>query len=139
MKHGLYRIGFDVHGVIYTNPDFFRSFIGVLADAGFEVHILSGPTEAKIKRELKKYKINYHKIFSITDYCLRMGVPVRFDKKQNPFVDPYEWDRAKAWYCQEQQLALHLDDSDIYKYFFTTPYGRFFSCDTKKKQKIKVG
>lgn len=129
--------GFDIHGVIDTNPEFFAKFSKILVDAGCLVHIISGPTFNTIVEEVNRYGISHTHIFSIVDYCEAQGYPVTYDDT-GPHVDPYYWDKAKGEYAKQYAIDLHFDDSDVYRYFFKTPYARFFSRDTERVRKQRV-
>ena len=128
------KLGLDLHGVIDSAPKMFHELTKTLVLAGHEVHILTGP---KIGWHLKM-GIAYTHLFSITDYCESKGIQVEWDEHNNPHVDPYHWDKAKAEYCQEHGIDLHIDDSDAYGYFFKTPYARFYSKDTNRVKKTKI-
>ena len=120
------KIGLDVHGVItdHPNPKFLSELTKVLVEAGHEVHILTGPAENYVRKELKPFKIKFTHIFSIEDYLIEKGISFKLNKKQEKIFDSYEWDRAKADYCSKNKIDLHLDDSDVYHGFFSTPYAR---------------
>jgi len=129
------KIGIDIHGVIDTDPAFFKVLTELLVNNGHEVHIITG---SKIEREipqLKKHGISYTHLFSITDHHIKNGTKISWDKKNNPHLDTYLWDKTKAQYCKEQNIDMHFDDSDTYNYFFKTPYARYFSKDTKRVKK----
>lgn len=132
------KIGLDLHGVIDENTKFFRELTTLLVNNGHEVHILSGPIQSKILTQIKELDIKFTHIFSITDYCTKNGIEVKFDEQHNPHVDAYTWDKAKGEYCQQHEIDLHFDDSDIYLYFFKTPYARILNRDTKRVRKIQI-
>jgi hypothetical protein len=132
------KFGFDIHGVIDTNPEFFVSFADLLVTNGHEVHVISGPPKSAILAELLKLDMSFTHIFSITDHCIASGINVKYDDKGNPWVEPYSWDKAKGEYCQREGIHLHLDDSDSYGYFFKTPFSRYYSKDTSRITKIHL-
>ena len=37
-------------------------------------------------------------------------------------VDDTLWDKAKAWYCAQNDIDIHIDDSVVYGKYFTTPF-----------------
>ena len=134
------KIGLDIHGVIDSKPEFFEIFSKTLVDAGHEVHILTGPhISDKLKEYLKKLNISYTHLFSISDYHKEKGTEIHYDDKGDPHLDRWAWDSAKAEYAQQHELDLHFDDSDQYKYWFTTPYCRYYSMDTDRIKKIRIG
>jgi hypothetical protein len=132
------KIGLDIHGVIDSNINFFKILTKLLVDNGHEVHIITG---AKIENELpflKENTISYTHLFSITDYHIEKGTEITWDEKNNPHLETYAWDKAKAEYCKKENIDIHFDDSDIYNYFFKTPYARYFAKDTKKTEKLHL-
>ena len=134
-----FKVGIDFHGVIDSSPEFFAALTGCLVKAGHEVHIITGPrVTAQLTDQLKELRISFTHIFSITDKHVEAGTPMTWDDKGNPHLDAYLWDKTKAEYCKEQDINLHLDDSDVYGYFFKTPYARFFSKDTKRIRKTHI-
>jgi hypothetical protein len=132
------KIGLDLHGVIDTNPEFFSQFAKLFIDNGHEVHILSGPQEHRLREQLKQLNMPYTHLFSIVDWALDNGHNVIFDENKNGTIESYMWDRAKAEYAAKHKLDIHFDDSDIYSYFFKTPYARYLSKDTNRVKKIKI-
>jgi hypothetical protein len=135
----LLKIGFDIHGVLDTNVQFFSELTQTLVKAGHEVHVLTGPKiSQKIIDQLKDMGISYTHLFSITDYQESKGTDIVWDEHGNPHLDPYLWDKAKAEYCIQHGIQLHIDDSDSYGYFFKTPYARFYSKDTHRINKTKI-
>lgn len=133
------KIGFDIHGVIDSNTQFFAELTQTLVKAGHEVHVLTGPKiTSKITDQLKEMGIHYTHLFSITDYQESKGVDITWDEHGNPHMHAYDWDKSKAEYCETNGIQLHLDDSDTYGYFFRTPYARFYSKDTHRVKKTKL-
>ncbi|MFA6158371.1 MAG: hypothetical protein WC763_01975 [Candidatus Paceibacterota bacterium] len=132
------KIGLDLHGVVDTRPDFFKTLTKLLVDNGHEVHIITGAkSEAEMAR-IRELGISFTHLFSITDHHIKAGTALRWDEKGDPHLDPYLWDKTKAEYCKEHSIDLHLDDSDTYGYFFKTPYGRFHSKDSHRITKTKL-
>ena len=127
------KIGFDLHGVISDLPEVFK-FIGesIIKNSG-EVHILTGSNEIKAIYELREIgfikDIHYTHIFSVQDFLDRTDLP---SKSIHPkygnleYVDIW-WDRAKARYCKDNDINLHLDDTAIYGDYFGTPFARVFT------------
>lgn len=132
------RIGLDLHGVIDTNIKFYSELTALLVKNGHEVHIITGKKGHLVQPELKEKGILYTHLFSITDYHVSIGTSISWDAEGNPHMDPYTWDRTKAQYCKENNIDLHLDDSDIYNYFFKTPYARVYGKDSDRTRKIKI-
>ena len=121
------KFGLDVHGVIDTNPAFFAIYTKALVDAGHELHILTGPKRSVVEPYLKEHGIVFTHFFSIVESA--DPFKVRWEDKDNPWLDTEQWNRAKAKYCIENEIDLHVDDSDVYGTYFKTPYARFYSKD----------
>ena len=115
------KIGIDFHGVINTDPDFFRDFSQIISQHDIEIHIISGGPRDKIIQYLQEHSIRYDKVWCIFDYY-RYQNKVSFLPDGSFYVDDVLWDRAKAQYCQREKINLHIDDSDIYGRYFTTGY-----------------
>lgn len=117
------KLGLDLHGVITHNPVFFSELSKLFLRNNWEIHLITG---SKITEELKAvlhaYKIHCSAFFSISDYCKKEGVSVRYDDKGNPWLDEDVWDRTKAEYCEREKIDFHIDDSEKYGEFFVTPY-----------------
>ncbi len=133
-----FKVGIDIHGVADAKPEFFKALTKVLVDAGWEVHLITGARKSLEADIVKDIGITYTHFFSITDYHVELGTEIRWDEKNEPHLDPYQWDKTKAEYCERTGIDLHLDDSDIYQYFFKTPYARFFSKDSHRIKKTKL-
>lgn len=130
------KLGLDIHGVCDENQEFFSTLSKLLVDNGHEVHLLTGPIRERSEKEAERLKISFTHFFSITDYYQQIGLPIVFDSKGDPFMDEWHWDKAKANYCLQEGIHLHIDDSDAYGYFFKTPYARYFS-KNKRKHYVK--
>lgn len=126
------KIGVDIHGVATDARAFFVELTKTLVEAGHEVHILTGPPLEIARAEVEQLGLSYTHLFSITDYHVALGTSITFDDRGHPFMDEYLWDKTKGDYCQREGIQLHIDDSDRYNHFFTTPYARFFSKDKRK-------
>lgn len=137
-KNNKIKIGLDLHGVIDARPDFFKKLTALLVKSGHEVHIITGATIKEELPLLKKIGISYTHLFSITDYHAELGTPIVWDEIGEPHLNPYLWDKTKGEYCKKHDIDLHIDDSEIYHYFFKTPYTRFYSRDSQRTKKIKL-
>ncbi len=124
-----FKLGLDVHGVCANNPEVFGPLTKLLVNAGAEVHIITGKRfSPDFKRQLMNYGLIWTHFFSIAEQLKKDGVRPSNDDSENPhFDDKDAWDRAKARYCAEQGIDLHLDDGDNYIPHFTTPVARFHS------------
>ncbi|MDE1875121.1 MAG: hypothetical protein KGI79_03315 [Patescibacteria group bacterium] len=132
------KIGLDLHGVVDARPELFRELARALIANGHEVHIITGGRKENETALLKSFDIPYTHFFSITDHHESLGTPIEWDENGDPHLDTYLWDKTKAEYCLEHGIDLHVDDSDIYHYFFKTPYTRFYTKDSYRNKKIHL-
>mgnify|MGYP006374392659 FL=1 len=116
------KIGLDIHGCIDSDPSFFGELSRTLIALGHEVHITTGALITdKIKEELKAYGMEWTHLWSISDYYKnKPGVELWYDEKGRPWVDENLWNMAKGDYAKQQELDLCIDDTDIYKKYFST-------------------
>ncbi|MBF0103572.1 MAG: nicotinate-nicotinamide nucleotide adenylyltransferase [Desulfobacterales bacterium] len=133
------RIGIDIHGVADASSRFFSELTHLLVQTGHEVHILTGSehTDALEQYLREDLGLAWTHLFSITTYQKQQGTPIRYIH-DNPFMDPDLWDKAKAEYCKNHEVQLHLDDSSVYGKWFQTPYAKFYS-NTVFEKKKKIG
>ena len=118
------KIGIDFHGVINVKPDFFRRFLLEALKNNLEVYIISGGPRETILAYLNQYQIPYTKLWCIFDYYEQRH-QVEFYDDGSFHVDDELWNKAKAEYCKEQNICIHIDDSVIYGREFATPYCRY--------------
>lgn len=118
------KIGVDFHGVINTRPDFFREFCREALKIGLEVYIISGGPRETILAYLNQYRIPYTKLWCIYDYYEQRHQVEFYDDGSFHVADEL-WNKAKAEYCKEQNICVHIDDSAIYGREFATPYCRY--------------
>lgn len=118
------KIGVDFHGVINTKPDFFREFCRAALKIGLEVYIISGGPRETILAYLNQYQIPYTKLWCIFDYYEQRH-QVEFYDDGSFRIDDELWNKAKAEYCKEHNICIHIDDSVIYGREFATPYCRY--------------
>lgn len=120
------KIGLDIHGVIDTNPILFSKLSKKVIEDGGEVHIITGTMLNPFKIEnLKRLDIRWTHLFSISDYHKALGTPMTFSDKDNPWIDNNLWDRTKAEYCKENSINFHIDDTNRYGEYFSTPFGLY--------------
>lgn len=132
------KIGIDIHGVLDAHPSFFQMLTKLLVDNGHEVHVLTGSAKEREAEVLKSLGISFTHLFSITDHHVEQDTEVTWDEQGNPHLNPYLWDKTKAEYCKKHDIQLHFDDSDVYNYFFKTPYARFYSKDSHRAKKTHL-
>ena len=118
------KIGVDFHGVINTKPDFFREFCRAALKFGMEVYIISGGPRETILSYLNQYQIPCTKLWCIFDYYEQRH-QVEFYNDGSFHDDDELWNKAKAEYCKEHNICIHIDDSVIYGREFATPYCRY--------------
>ena len=73
---------------------------------------------------LNQYQIPYTKLWCIFDYYEQRH-QVEFYDDGSFRIDDELWNKAKAEYCKEQNICIHIDDSAIYGREFVTPYCRY--------------
>jgi len=121
------KIGLDFHGVINAKPELFSILSHLLVENGHEVHVITGAElSEELKEQLEQFNIKYTHLFSVSSYHKSAGTKVWYDEKNTPWMDEDTWNNTKAWYCMQNKIDLHIDDSDTYSKFFKTPYMRFF-------------
>ena len=109
------KIGLDVHGVLDRYPEFFSWLSKQLIKDKYEVHIITGQRDTVgLRDKLRKLKISWTKIHSITDYNAARGVKITYKSPDNPWMDERAWNSAKARICKEHGIDVHFDDSCVY-------------------------
>ena len=115
------KIGVDYHGVIKSNPAFFKTFNELVLKKGFELVVITGGQKKDVEQFLAKNNIPYTAIFSILD-DFNVQNMVTFYEDGSFFVPNEIWNRAKAKYCFENNISIHIDDSMLYGSYFQTPF-----------------
>lgn len=118
------RIGVDYHGVITEAPEFFRKFNRAAISKGFNVYVLSGGYRRDIEAYLRVHKIPYSHIWAMVDYFSEKKL-INFLDDGSFRVDDDLWNQAKARYCLENHIDIHIDDSNLYGQHFATPFCLF--------------
>ena len=118
------KIGIDFHGVINSNPDFFRSLLTLFVNDDYKIYIVSGGPREYIEKYLKEYNIPYSEIWCIFDHFDARN-QVTFLPDGSFHVDNFLWDSAKGKYCRGNNISFQIDDSPIYGKYFSTPYIMF--------------
>lgn len=127
-KSSVFKIGIDIHGVIDKMPDFFSFLSESIIKNGGEVHIITGGTwNDDLINELNSYGIKWTHYFSVYDYMLNNFEPIIGEvifpdgTKQKKFKNE-DWNSAKAKYCEDNSISLHIDDKISYGQYFVTPF-----------------
>lgn len=115
------KIGIDFHGVITCKPEYFSKFTQLAVARGYEIHIITGGPGEVIKKMLDDWHISYTSIFAILDFYDVLH-KVKYFENGEFHVDNELWDTAKGLYCKEHDINIHIDDSTIYRQWFSTPY-----------------
>ena len=115
------KIGIDYHGVITANPVFFKKFNQYAISMGHQVHVISGGHKEGIRKYLEENAIAYSTIWSMVDYYDELN-KVKYFADGSFKIDDALWDTAKAWYCAQNKIDFHIDDSVIYGKYFITPF-----------------
>lgn len=136
-----FKIGIDWHGVLDAIPEDFAWLSRAVVAAGGECHIITGMTwTEECTRQLKEWGVEYTHTFSIFDYHHKiMKTPVSgwHDTFNIPKIDDELWDKTKGEYCKENEISLHLDDTNEYNKYFTTPFARVWTHNNKLKRPHK--
>lgn len=121
----MFKLGLDVHGVVDHIPDHLCRLAICVIQAGGEVHIITGGDMKRTKEQVSKLKFPYTHFFSIQDYLndRYYGHNIGLNLIDGKLLYPdWLWDKAKALYCKENQIDLHIDDSPEYREHFETPF-----------------
>lgn len=123
------KISLDFHGVINSNPVFFGNLARLMKACGHTVYIVSGGPREYIAEYLAEHDIPYDVLWCIFDYFnAREKIKVAPDGSFH--IDDELWNAAKGKFCSLERVDLHIDDSNVYGAYFTTPYAYF---DTKEQ------
>lgn len=124
----MFRLGLDIHGVIDHMPYKMRKLANTVLYAGGEVHIITGGDYKRAKIQLDKIDFPYTTLFSIQDFlnikCEHLNIGINLIDGKYLYTDEL-WDSAKAMYCKENEIDIHIDDSLHYREHFETPFLHF--------------
>lgn len=133
------KLGLDIHGVIDSNPDSFAFMSQSVIAGGGELHIITGGSwTSELEEQLKGYGIKWTSHFSVYDYLLESGIDsigtIQFpDGTIQKKFDYHLWDTIKAGYCKSNSIDLHIDDTEAYSKYFTTPFLLYKSSEDFEK------
>jgi len=115
------KIGIDYHGVINSNPDFFKKFNALALKNKHSIVVLSGGSAKDVKAYLNAHQISFSDVYSLVDDFSARGL-AQFYEDGSFFVNNEIWNKAKAKYCFEHHVDVHIDDSMVYGAYFQTPF-----------------
>jgi hypothetical protein len=128
------KLGFDFHGVLDNDPEFFSELTKCLVNGGNEVHVITGEKDTpEFRKNLAEMGISYTHLFSIASHHLKIGTKVWYKDADNPFMDEETWNKTKADYCEREKIDMHLDDSEHYGKHFKTPFALYQKSPQKNK------
>ena len=126
------KIGFDIHGVIDTNPKYFSGLIKRYRDQGHKVHIITGTPCLEMAPKLREWDIRFDGYFSIAEWCLSHSSTVTVREDGQVFDEDEVWNNAKANYCDREGIHIHVDDSEVYRDTFEDVRTKFFLYDKRE-------
>ena len=133
------KLGLDIHGVIDSNPESFAFLSQSVIATGGEVHIITGGSWTEdLENQIREYGVKWTTHFSVYDYLLDSGIDsigtIQFpDGTIQKKFDFQLWDTIKAGYCRSKNIDLHIDDTEVYSKYFTTPFLLYKSSDDFEK------
>ena len=110
----------DLHGVIDSNPKYFRKMTEDLIKSKNDVYICTGSKIEDAIRQLDnlgfKKHVNYLFLLSISD-VLSSSLPaaeIEYDVNGNLWVDDMLWWPMKGKFCKMYSINVIIDDSEEY-------------------------
>lgn len=129
------KIGIDLHGVIDSDPEFFKELLKFFKSCNIETFIISGPPKVEIIEELDCLNIiegiHYDGVYSIVDFLKEKGVYMWQDVKGGWWCDEKNWCSSKAKICFENSIYCMIDDKEMYKPTFEEMNIRFILYQTE--------
>jgi len=126
------KIGFDLHGVLNTNPQEFQRLLLDLATE-HRILVVSGPITNEIEAELTNLRyipgLHYHEIKSVVDYLRNKNVKMWWDEKGTWWASDADWWSAKANICEENGIDVLVDDKRRYGTWFGNASSHFLAYD----------
>jgi hypothetical protein len=110
----------DLHGVIDSNPEYFKFFTEDLIKCGHSVFICTGAKYIDAFDKLISFKfkknVNFNKILSISDVLSNTlpAAEIETDINGNIWVDDMLWWPMKGKFCKEYNIDVIIDDSEEY-------------------------
>jgi hypothetical protein len=136
----MFKLGLDYHGVVDAIPSSLIYLAEAIIAYKGEVHILTGGRKKEVQEELMRHGFPYTHFFSVQDHLNKhhLHLNVGVNPKDGMMKYPDElWDCIKAWYCEKNQIDLHMDDTAEYGEYFTTPFARIWTKNNNPKRTDK--
>lgn len=113
----MYKVAFDIHGVLDTYP-YFRNLLKLHYEIGDEVYIISGQLlDDEVKAFLDKYDLPFTHYMSVTGELQDRDVEIDWSSGL-PFVAAELWNPIKSEICVRENIDVIYDDSLVYKETF---------------------
>ena len=115
------KIGLDYHGVIDQNPIYFANLCRIARKRGHHIYIITGGPINQVKEYLKNINVEYDFIFAISDFYQARG-EFKQTREGRIVIPNKKWNIAKAIFCDQNKIDIHIDDSQSYLQWFSTPF-----------------
>jgi hypothetical protein len=135
------NISVDWFGNLDKYGGFWQELLKFAILEGHKVYIISGPWPNDLEKRLDangyKLEIHYHGIFSILQTLHELGLGVWLDEDHDSwFSMEAAWWAAKAFICEKQNIALHLDSDLRFARGFNEIATRFIHTESKKGERL---
>lgn len=127
------KIGIDYHGVIDQHPEYFALFCKEAISRGHKIYVITGGPSKDVAVKLGEFNNPYNEIFAIVDFYGQSSL-MNFSDDGKYKISDELWNKAKGEYCRKEKIDIHIDDSQEYIKWFTTPYCLY----NKKENKCKM-
>ena len=115
-------IGYDLHGVLTEDPEFYQKELEEHHNWGNEIWIVSGPPRREIADELATLgyiqNVHYDHIASVVDYLLAARYVYELDVKNNYWFDEKIWWKSKSEICTKHNIIELYDNEEQYAPWF---------------------
>lgn len=117
------KVAYDLHGVIDSDPEMYKSVMQTLCNTGIQVWVISGPPAKDVILQLKalglESGVHYNAVASVVDYLLSKCNDYTLDNKGDYWFEKDIWWGSKAAICRENNIFCLTDDHPEYGEFFT--------------------
>lgn len=115
-------LGIDLHGVIDSDIESFKSMLECQPNIGDKLYIISGPPKVDIERELNEYglyrDIHFDEVFSVVDFLKETNVKMWLDKNGRWWASEEDWWSSKAKICEKYNVDTMIDNEKKYQQYF---------------------